>query len=63
LAGISQNSLHKIKDNHFFSRNIIHGSDSLAAAKKEIGLWFKEEELMPYKMDSDFWLYEQPGLY
>ena len=31
-------TIHKIKDDNFFSRNIIHGSDSLDAAKKEIGL-------------------------
>merc|ERR1719309_1821502 len=27
-------------------RNIIHGSDSVESAKKEINLWFKEEELV-----------------
>lgn len=26
-------------------RNIIHGSDSIESAKKEIGLWFRPEEL------------------
>jgi nucleoside-diphosphate kinase len=26
-------------------RNIIHGSDSIESAKKEIGLWFKPEEV------------------
>ena len=29
-------------------RNIIHGSDSVDSAKKEIGLWFKEEELVSW---------------
>ena len=30
-------------------RNIIHGSDSVESAKKEIALWFKPEELTNYK--------------
>merc|ERR1712080_273951 len=30
-------------------RNIIHGSDSVESAEKEIGLWFKEEELMKWE--------------
>lgn len=29
-------------------RNIVHGSDSVESAKKEIGLWFKEEELVSW---------------
>ncbi|XP_063077908.1 nucleoside diphosphate kinase A-like [Engraulis encrasicolus] len=39
-------------------RNIIHGSDSTDNAKKEIGLWFKPEELVSYKSCQDAWLYE-----
>jgi len=27
-----------------FSRNIIHGSDSVESAEKEIALWFKNKE-------------------
>merc|ERR1711944_88433 len=30
-------------------RNIIHGSDSVESANKEIGLWFKTEELVDWK--------------
>uniref|UniRef100_A0A8C7SMA2 Nucleoside diphosphate kinase n=1 Tax=Oncorhynchus mykiss TaxID=8022 RepID=A0A8C7SMA2_ONCMY len=30
-------------------RNIIHGSDSLDSANKEIALWFKPEEMVEYK--------------
>ncbi|XP_073403510.1 nucleoside diphosphate kinase A2-like [Dendrobates tinctorius] len=30
-------------------RNIIHGSDSVDSAKKEIALWFKPEELVKYQ--------------
>merc|ERR1711931_292945 len=31
-------------------RNIIHGSDSVESAKKEINLWFKEEELVSWNL-------------
>jgi nucleoside-diphosphate kinase len=38
-------------------RNIIHGSDSLTSAEKEISLFFTEEEITNYtKIDED-WLY------
>lgn len=30
-------------------RNVCHGSDSVESAKREIGLWFKPEEVMDYK--------------
>eukprot|EP00891_Asterochloris_glomerata_P004089 jgi/Astpho2/4089/Aster-01235 len=30
-------------------RNIIHGSDAVESAQKEIALWFKPEELAEYK--------------
>ena len=39
-------------------RNIIHGSDSVESAEREIKLWFKPEEINEYKRDSDKWLYE-----
>ena len=39
-------------------RNIIHGSDSVDSAKKEISLWFKEDELIDWEHQSKFWLYE-----
>lgn len=40
-------------------RNIIHGSDSAESAKREIGLFFKEEELLPgWNRDIDCWIYE-----
>lgn len=29
-----------------FSHNIIHGSDSIAAANKEIDLWFQSNEII-----------------
>ncbi|ELW62253.1 Nucleoside diphosphate kinase B [Tupaia chinensis] len=39
-------------------RNIIHGSDSVKSAEKEISLWFKPEELVDYKSCAHDWLYE-----
>ena len=39
-------------------RNIIHGSDSVESAEREIKLWFKPEEINQYKRDSDKWIYE-----
>lgn len=38
--------------------NIIHGSDSPASAEREIGIFFKPEELVAYTKDTDKWLYE-----
>ena len=39
-------------------RNIIHGSDSVENAEKEIALWFKPEELVTYDRSSEGWIYE-----
>ncbi|XP_072794762.1 nucleoside diphosphate kinase A isoform X2 [Vicugna pacos] len=39
-------------------RNIIHGSDSVESAEKEIGLWFHPEELADYKSCAQNWIYE-----
>ncbi|XP_043571100.1 nucleoside diphosphate kinase [Chiloscyllium plagiosum] len=39
-------------------RNIIHGSDSVESAKKEINLWFKSEELVEYQNCAQDWIYE-----
>uniref|UniRef100_A0A452QIL5 Nucleoside diphosphate kinase n=2 Tax=Ursidae TaxID=9632 RepID=A0A452QIL5_URSAM len=39
-------------------RNIIHGSDSVKSAEKEISLWFKPEELVHYKSCAFDWIYE-----
>ena len=38
-------------------QNIIHGSDSPESAKREIGLFFKEEELVDYEKTLDRWVY------
>lgn len=39
-------------------RNIIHGSDSVESANKEIALWFATEELNDWGSHSQGWLYE-----
>lgn len=39
-------------------RNVIHGSDSVETAQKEINLWFKPEELVDYKPANIGWIYE-----
>merc|ERR1712007_367484 len=39
-------------------RNIIHGSDSVENANKEIALWFKEDELVNWGSHSADWIYE-----
>jgi len=40
------------------SRNIIHGSDSVTSAEREISLYFKPEELIDYPKVGDEWLSE-----
>src|SRR3989344_4311087 len=35
------------------TRNLIHGSDSVENAQKEIALWFKSNEIHDYKRDQD----------
>ncbi|XP_076467995.1 uncharacterized protein LOC143298876 [Babylonia areolata] len=39
-------------------RNICHGSDSVESAKKEIGLWFTEGEVIDYDSTVKPWVYE-----
>jgi len=38
-------------------RNIIHGSDAVESANKEIALWFSEKEVVSWSRASDTWLY------
>ena len=40
-------------------RNLIHGSDSLASAAREIDLFFQPSELLSYERAIDPWLFEQ----
>lgn len=39
-------------------RNVCHGSDSVESAKKEISLWFKQDEVHRYTSPIAGWLYE-----
>lgn len=39
-------------------RNIVHGSDSLESAKREVSLFFKPEEITEYKRTDEDWIYE-----
>ncbi|HLA18062.1 MAG TPA: nucleoside-diphosphate kinase [Dehalococcoidia bacterium] len=39
-------------------RNLIHGSDSLESAKRELALFFREDELCSYQRDVDRWVFE-----
>lgn len=39
-------------------RNIVHGSDSLESAGREISLFFSSEEIIEYKRTDEDWIYE-----
>ncbi len=39
--------------------NIIHGSDSIENAKREIDVFFREDELVDWHHDLELWLYEK----
>lgn len=39
-------------------RNVCHGSDSVESANREIGIWFKKEELVEWKPSNLAWIYE-----
>jgi len=39
-------------------RNIIHGSDSVENAEKEINLWFSETEIQTWSKIDESWVYE-----
>ncbi len=41
----------------FMGNNVVHGSDSLESANREISLFFKEEELVRYTRANDIWIY------
>ncbi len=42
-------------------RNLIHASDSLASAQREIALFFREEDIYAYQRDVDRWIFEGGG--
>lgn len=39
-------------------RNILHGSDGVESAKKEIALWFTEKEVISWTPAHESWVYE-----
>ncbi|NOR85038.1 nucleoside-diphosphate kinase [archaeon] len=39
-------------------RNLIHASDSTTSAEKEIGLFFETNQIIDWKKDVDYWVYE-----
>lgn len=39
-------------------RNLIHGSDAVETAQREISLWFSEDELVSWESTAKSWLYE-----
>ncbi len=41
--------------------NLIHGSDSLKAARREISLYFRSGELVRYSTDDLKWIYDMSG--
>ncbi|UCE74909.1 MAG: nucleoside-diphosphate kinase [Methanomassiliicoccales archaeon] len=42
----------------FTGKNIVHGSDSEASAKREIGLFFSDEDFVSYKKCDEEWILE-----
>lgn len=40
-------------------RNMVHGSDSLESADREISLFFTSEEIIDYKRCDEDWIYEK----
>ena len=43
------------------SFNLIHGSDSPEAAKRELALFFKQGEIVEYDRAADVWIYDYSG--
>ena len=39
-------------------RNLIHASDALPTAERELALWFEADELVGYERDVDRWVFE-----
>ncbi|KAK5642909.1 hypothetical protein RI129_009076 [Pyrocoelia pectoralis] len=45
--------------NHPMGRNVVHGSDSVESAKREIDLWFAKNEIVEWKSAMHSWIYEE----
>ena len=44
----------------YITQNLIHGSDSLESAEREIELFFNESDIYSYRRDLDHWIFETP---
>ena len=40
-------------------RNVVHGSDALATAQRELKLYFRDDELVPWERASERWVHEK----
>jgi len=40
-------------------RNLTHASDTVENGEKEVGLWFKPEELVEWEREVDRWIFEK----
>jgi nucleoside-diphosphate kinase len=40
-------------------RNLTHASDTVENSEKEVALWFKTDELVDWKRESDRWIFEK----
>ncbi|MCJ8346135.1 nucleoside-diphosphate kinase [bacterium] len=40
----------------YTGKNLVHGSDSTESAKREIGIFFDESELVSYDLDASAWI-------
>ena len=43
-------------------RNLIHASDAVATAEREIALWFKPEEIVDYEKCTTEWVFAKNSL-
>ena len=41
--------------------NLVHGSDSVETAERELALWFRPEELVDYGREIDRWVLDSEG--
>jgi nucleoside-diphosphate kinase len=39
-------------------RNLVHASDGLETAQREVALWFTDSELVSWSRDTDGWIFE-----
>lgn len=40
----------------YLGRNLVHGSDSISSANKEIGLWFSQDEILEWQPALQEWI-------